>query len=71
MSAAVDDGAPDSTNADAVEAELRHALAARLGEARVHELAAGLRATAEEIALLYATVLELEDEEPDFTRPPI
>ena len=57
-------------DAGEAEAELRQLLVARLGEARARELADLLRATAAEIALVEATVLEIEQEEPDFARPP-
>ncbi len=57
-----------ATNADDIEAELRRILSPHLGEPRVRELAGEIRATASEIALLYAASLELEDGDPDFTR---
>ena len=52
-----------------IAAELRRGLAGQLGDARAVELAAALQATAEEIATLYAEGMELEDGDPDFTRP--
>ncbi len=51
-------------------AELRRTLLARLGEERVAELSDEIDATAGQLAMVLAEALELDNEDPDFMRPP-
>ncbi len=52
-----------------VAAELRHTLLARLGQERVAELASEIDATAKQLAMVLSESVELDGEDPDFTRP--
>ena len=54
---------------DEVAAELRRAIAAKLGEARLAELAPEIAATAKALALVLAEPIDLAGEDPDFVRP--
>jgi hypothetical protein len=53
------------------ESMLGRNLVADLGEARATELAPTIRAAAEALALILREPVGLDDEDPDFCRPPV